>query len=351
MGANASDQALVYLDAGRPREALEVLGLHLASTPDDVRALCLTARALIDAGDRAQAAASAQRALSLSPENEWAWRLLAIARTDAGQFDAARKAAARAREIAPWNWQTHFQVAAVDVSAKHVTPATQAAASRAAELAPNEAMTHFMVGNVALANKDLTGAEKAYRRALALDPHMPAAQNNLSLVIMRRGATGAAAAGFVDILANDPTSELARRNTLAAIASTVAQARFVLGAGVIITSMVHVAALTQGGGTGYSESAQFGGAMVAAGVGLAWIVLGVRFVAGAGVRLRRILRAAWRFDRWICWIAALALAVYAALVLAAAMPASGDGWGQLAILLYVCLLGLTFVRRARRDRK
>jgi tetratricopeptide (TPR) repeat protein len=347
-GASVTQRAGVYLDAGRPLEALRLLGPHLASQPEDVHALCLQARARVDSGDAAGGVESARRAISLAPENEWAWRLLAIAESDAGNHAVAVDAAARAREIAPLTWQTHVQVAAVDIKAGTVTRDTLAAALRAVELAPENAHTHLTVGNVHLAQKSLKDAEAAFRRALALDPQLESARNNLAVASLRQGATGTAAASFVDILAANPASDLARRNVLAAIAATVARGRILLGAGVLGSVALRNASLSASSSAAAVDT-RFATILVVIAIGVGWTVLGVRFVAGAGIRLKQILRAAWRFDRWICWISLIGLASYCALIVAAVSPAATSGtWVTAAVLSYAVLIGCTFVRRAKR---
>jgi Tfp pilus assembly protein PilF len=348
--ASVTERAAVYLDASRPLDALRLLGPYLASAPEDVRALCLHARALVDSGDARRGAESARRAVSLAPEDEWAWRVLALAESDAGNHHAAAGAAARARELAPLTWQTHMQAASVDLVAGTATRATLAAALRAVELAPHQAVTHFMVGNVHLAQHSPKDAEKAFRRALALDPQMESARNNLAVASMRQGATGAAAAGFVDVLAANPVSDLARRNVLAAVAATVNRGRILLGAGVVASVVLRNASIAaaEGSSSVAALDAKVATILVVIAIGLGWTVLGVRFVAGAGIRLRQILRAAWRFDRWICWIALLGVAVYAALIVTAVSPTGSSGvWLTGALLCYAVLILCTYIRRSR----
>ena len=341
--ANSVARAAVFLDAGRPDEALTLLSAHLASEPDDVRALCLITRAYVATGHAQEGVASGKRAVSLAPDSEWALRALASAFSTLGRHADAKAAAVRARELAPNSWLTHCQVASVDTTAKDITSETRVAALRAVQLAPNEPLAHYQLGNVALAMSELDSAESAYRRALALDPQMEPARNNLAIVTLRQGSAGAAAASFVDILADNPTSTLARRNTLAAISATVARARFLLGAGVVAANLMWNITHGQGEGSG-----QAGIIAAAAAVGLGWIVLTVNFVAGAGFRLRYILRAVWRFDRTQCGIVLVALVVYASLVVAAAEPQAAAFWIATSIVLYFGLFLFSVARRNAR---
>lgn len=312
-----------------------------------MRALILAARAETASGNAVRGVEHAQRALSLSPDNEWAWRVLALALSDAGRFDDARDAAARATALAPDNWRAHLQAAAVDVKAQTVTFETQAAATRAVQLAPNEPLTHLTLGNVALAKGYLNAAEDAYRRALALDPQLESARNNLAVVSLRQGSLGEAAAGFVDLLSDSPTSVQARGNLLASVARMLARVRLVLGAGVFGTVLVWFTTREQAQvSDGSALAAQLGMLLFVVGVGVAWIVLATRFVSGAGVRSRLIVRAVWRFDRRQSWTALLAAATYAVLVVAALQPTGAGVWGMAAIVLYATLT--LIARRGRR---
>jgi tetratricopeptide (TPR) repeat protein len=209
---NEADRANSFLNAGRPEEAQKLLSRHLTENPDDVRALCLMARALSETRNFEQALSASQAALKLAPGEEWAWRLASVAYVGLHDYPKARSAAEKAKELAPNLWIAHLQLVNVDIAFGRVTSRTQTLASELVRLAPNEPDSHMILGNVALQLKKPAAAEEAYRTALRIDPSHAGAKHNLSVAQLHRGKTGIAAAGFVDILSNDPQYALALRN-------------------------------------------------------------------------------------------------------------------------------------------
>ncbi|MEN0083377.1 MAG: tetratricopeptide repeat protein [Leifsonia sp.] len=342
--ATVHDRATLYLDAKRAEDAVAILGRHLASEPDDVKALCIMGRALCETGETEEAVRSTRRAVSLAPSDEWAWRVLALAFASNGDHTEAREAAERAIEIAPDAWRTHLQRAVVDLRAGKADFATQTAALRAVELAPGEAQTHYILGNAALARRSWDAADAAYRRALAIDPQLEAARNNLAVVALRRGDNGTASAGFVDILAQNPGSVTARRNVLAAVANTIWRARF------IVCFVVPIVALCELGWRwsppGQRTVSHIGALSISimltvtVGLGLAYLV--VRFTRGSGVRLRPVLRAVRVFDPLQLWIASAIVLTYAALVVS--LSADNTAWLVATAIAYVGVLAATFTR-------
>jgi tetratricopeptide (TPR) repeat protein len=352
VGGTVHDRATLYLDAGRSAEAVALLTTHLASEPDDVRALCLNGRAFCAAGDPSAGVENARRAIAIDPDNEWAWRVLALALSANGDHAGARDAAARATRIAPDNWRAHLQAATVDVSAGLATFQTQMAAMRAVELAPNEPLAHLTMGNVALAKKYWTSAEEAYRRALALDPHLEAAKHNLALVTLHKGETGAAAAGFVDILATSPTSKLARRNVLASFSALIVRARVVVGFAILMVEFFSLCSQSEVRTDPTVAMVVFAADIVIVlGVGVALVYLMVQFVSGARRRLLQIVRAVRRFDPFQAAIALGLVVSYIVLAVAISAPVTqNSGSIALAFLLYSAVVALALIRRRRRNR-
>ncbi|WP_431278630.1 tetratricopeptide repeat protein [Leifsonia poae] len=346
-GASIHDRATLYLDAKREDDAVAILARHLATEPDDVKALCLMGRALCETGNTEEAVSSTRRAVSLAPANEWAWRVLALALASNGDHIEAREAARQAVAIAPDSWRTHLQLATVDLRAGHVDFETQTAAMRAVELAPNEAHTHYTLGNVALATRSWVAADGAYRRALAIDPHLQAARNNLAIVSLRQGDNGAASAGFIDILAENPSSVTARRNVLAAASNTIWRARFIVGFIVPVVALCEL-------GWRWAPSSQrtlshigalsLGIALTVI-IGLGLIFLIVRFAMGTGARLRPVLRAVRLFDPMQLWIATGIVVTYAALVMS--MITDSGAWLSATVIAYVAVLATTYARQGR----
>lgn len=75
---------------------------------------------------------------------------------------------------------------------------------RATERAPNNARAHYHHGNVLLALERFTEAEASFRRAIALDPALLEAGNNLGNVLRRQGRELAALDSYRAVLARRP---------------------------------------------------------------------------------------------------------------------------------------------------
>ncbi|UFS60792.1 tetratricopeptide repeat protein [Subtercola endophyticus] len=310
--AQASDSALLhartYLSLGKPADALRALAAHLATHPDDERGLCLASQAHLVSGEPARALEAAQRAAALTPENEWAWRLVALSYSKLGRHAEARAAAATALAIAPQLWVTHAQVAQVDIAAKRITAESRLAAREATRLAPMEPDAHLTAGNVALASHDWSTAESAFRSALKLEPGHAAARNNLSLVLLRQGKAGSAAAGFVDILATDPDSEVAVRNLRAVAAVALRHLHFVLWVAFAIVTVAFSSASQSDGSPMYGIVWSDFLALVAAVSGIVVLVYVLRLRRSAGARFGQFIRSVPRLDRLLTvWAGLLAV--------------------------------------------
>ncbi|WP_051092490.1 tetratricopeptide repeat protein [Cryocola sp. 340MFSha3.1] len=200
-----------YLAVDNLPSARRSLARLLARDPDDVDALCTQARIAIAESDWTGAVDASVRASALAPGNPWPYRLLAIARSGQGRHSAARSAAAAARKAAPGDWQSHFVVATVHLRSGRVSAEAKDSAREALRLAPDEAAVHDLQGDLALAQGFVEDAERAYRRALALDPENPEYRTDLAATKLRNGRAAAAAVACMDVLAADPGSPQALR--------------------------------------------------------------------------------------------------------------------------------------------
>lgn len=318
-------QAQRYLDVGRPSEALRVLSRHLASHPDDVEGLCLAALAYDSLEDHRQTLELAHRAASLAPDNEWPWRLIAAANIELRKFSAARKAALNAQRLAPGEWRTHVQLAQVALSASNIAPValsaskitreSQEAAAEAVRLAPEEPDAHFVLGNVLFAAHKLKDAEEAFRRALSLNAQHAGARHSLSLVMLRRGKTGEAAAGFIDVLATDPNF----RNALTNLRSIVASRLWWLHLFVGISSVIFFAEAR-------SETHDFRGTVFSLIIVLfigGFIVFQiVKIRKGSGSRFKQFAKSILHTDKLLIVWGALVCATYLTMILALIVPPS-----------------------------
>lgn len=209
---NTLAYAALLVSNQRWRDAVAVLGPHLASNPDDGEAWRLMARCQLGMDRPRSAEDAAQRALAIEPDSEWAHRLISIAYLDREIFSSARRAAEEAIRLDPNSWQAHHQRAHVDVEEGVVNRRTWAAARRAVELAPEEPQAHLLLGLVALQSKNRSLAAAEFREALALDPNNAMAANNLAVVQSRRRRLASAGALFSSALRSSPNERLFAAN-------------------------------------------------------------------------------------------------------------------------------------------
>jgi len=204
--------AEAHLDGGRPRDALRSISVALASTPDDTQAMGLFVRAQLELENWAAALAAAQRLVTLAPDETGPLILLALSYAGTANWTDALSAGRTVITLDPHAWQGFTLLAHLQVNAKTVTDETFELAREAIRLAPDLAEPHVELGNVWLAKRKWAKAEDCYRTALRIDPSDLEARNNLALVASRRGDAGSSAAALIEMLAENPQSEVALFN-------------------------------------------------------------------------------------------------------------------------------------------
>jgi cytochrome c-type biogenesis protein CcmH/NrfG len=323
----SNERARMLLEAERPREALTELRASLSEDPNNAETLRLLGQALLLADRGPQGAkdaiAAAQQSLASDPDNSFAWRILSVAYTRLGSHDASRDAARTGLRLDPAEWRNHTAVAHADASAKAVGNDTLAAVSAAIRLAPNEPETHFAAGRVAGAQNKRKVAAQHYSRALELDPQHPGSRNNLAVIRMAQGDTGAAAAGFVGLLASDPNSRLALFNLRVAARRSIRIVNVILWFALIFaTSGLGVQSYTPTRGIAIGVTVLAVGCIVG-------YFLWIRRKAGA--YFGRFVRSIPRTDRLLAvWALVLAASVVA-LVIALFVPVG------VAVIVYAVL--------------
>ncbi|UFS59091.1 tetratricopeptide repeat protein [Subtercola endophyticus] len=111
-------RAIIYLESGRAQEAQKIIAEHLSLRPDDVEALIILSRALIQLDDSAGAVKVASRASSIVPNDARAWRAVAAALSNLNRYEEARDSALTCLRLEPTSWaalrETH-QAACVSI--------------------------------------------------------------------------------------------------------------------------------------------------------------------------------------------------------------------------------------------
>ena len=176
----AAGNALVSLD--RPAEALPHLEQVVARLPWHGTAHRLLATAHFDLGNHRQADRSIVEAIRLGPDDFRPW--YELARMCHEQHDApnALKWATRALELAPGN----PDVVNLYAVCGGKTGTTGAPAEAVLALDPEHAFAHVNLGRDHLQAGDHRKAEACFRRALAIEPLMRVAREDLLLAVRRR---------------------------------------------------------------------------------------------------------------------------------------------------------------------
>lgn len=216
--ATALRRTSTLLELGRWQEAAQEVARYLATDPQDTRALCMHAQALLGTGDLDGALRSAGAAAATAPSEEWPHRLASLALQRLGRTDEAVVAAERSVQAAPFLAVPHVRLAQALLAQGRDLHRARGVAGQAVSMAPHLVEAHIAVGGVAAAQRRLGDAEAAFRHALAMDPQNSVAHNELARLHLRRrrglgpGQLAAAASGFRDAVRVDPTQEVARRN-------------------------------------------------------------------------------------------------------------------------------------------
>lgn len=182
--------------------------LHLS--PSHAPTLAKLGRALSAAGQAAEAIEMLERSCLADPANADHANALGAALAQAGLPDRARTAWQRSVSLDPAHAEAWRNWGLLEAEAGGWEPAVQALA-RAVVLEP-DALASYRLG-VALARLGrIDEAAEAYRRAVALDPSLPEAWNNLGHVTAQQGRPEDALAPLNEALKRRPDYVEARYN-------------------------------------------------------------------------------------------------------------------------------------------
>lgn len=201
-----------HLDGGRPADALTIISGVIASTPDDTDAIGLYVRAQLELENWDAALTSSQRLVNLAPDETGPLILLSLAYAGTERWSESIAAARTVIRLDPHAWQGFTLLTHLQVNATEITDETFELAHEAIRLAPDVAEPQVELGNVWLAKRKWSKADDSYRAALRIEPGNLEARNNLALVASHRGDAGSSAATFVEMLTQNPRSEIALLN-------------------------------------------------------------------------------------------------------------------------------------------
>ena len=188
-------QALAFLQAGRPQEALRLCRQILTAQPDHTDALNLGGVAAFQSGDVNQGLKLVQGAVARRPEYVDAHNNLGNMLKALGRFDEAEAAYRRALKIKPDHFDAHYNLGIVLEASARFNEA-EAAYGCALEINPGFAEAHFNLGNALKALGKLDEAVGAYGRALKIRPDHADAHTNLGSVLWELGKFDEAEAAY-----------------------------------------------------------------------------------------------------------------------------------------------------------
>ncbi|MEV6607919.1 tetratricopeptide repeat protein [Kutzneria sp. NPDC051319] len=318
-------RARTLIDLGRHEQARAELAKALADDPASTEAWCLMAQCEQKAGDPQAMLHAARQALASNPDSEWAHRLQSLALHKLRRHEEAIAAAREATRLAPHQWQQYVVLvtALIPLLDKHYVEATEAA-DQAVQLAPLQAETHLTRGVLNGAKGNLPEAERNYREALRLDPENAAARNNLATIELRSNNLEAATAGFAAALAENPRLQVARDNIDLVCRRVLRGARLAAQTVFIGTGFVTI---TYDGGPTFPT-------VVAALLAVMWLVMVAKLVGRLAKPVRSHLGRLIRNDRRHTPTVLSTVAFIAAALAAAWMPVSVLTAGILATVVY-----------------
>ncbi len=158
--------------------------------------------------------ASYRRALQFKPDSVEALSGLARVYDWLGRFEDALASYAKAAAAKPDFYEAHARMAVMLAALQRFEEAL-ACQARAAALNPDAALTHYAMAEILLHRRDEASAREAvrcFRAALAVNPALVSAWNDLGLVLRSMGEFDEAANCFRKVLEMQPNSPAAHYN-------------------------------------------------------------------------------------------------------------------------------------------
>lgn len=208
---NSMEHALALQADSRKPEGLTILRGLSRAHPDGFVFQSTYARALLDAGQAAAAAAVYREIVKKWPADAMAYQDLAVAAREAGYTQEALKATEAALAIDSSNPAALNGLGLLQIEAGRFA-AARSAFERAVTADPTNASYWVNVGNAARELGDLAGAEKAYTSALTFDPKSADAENGVGVLLVQAGRPSDAVAHFERALLLSPSFHEARLN-------------------------------------------------------------------------------------------------------------------------------------------
>jgi Flp pilus assembly protein TadD len=200
----------------RYEDALTWAGRAIAADPENVRAHCLLALALLHLKRHREALRAAEATAVQGPAEEWPHRLRSAILLRQRRKRPALAAAREAARLAPALPEALYALCVAELACRHLK-AGEAAANRLSAIAPERVIAHQARGQAALARRRWGQADACFRRALALDAQSAEALEGLGVALHRQGRRREAIDCFHDAARLNPTGGSAKGNLQAAL--------------------------------------------------------------------------------------------------------------------------------------
>ena len=335
------DRGAALLDAARPEQARVLLAQAVGEAPEDDRARCLLALALLRCDQPQEALEAANGAVATAPDEEWTHRLASLALAELGQSAEAVRAAREAVRLDPQVWAAHRQLAATLRSVGQLAEA-EAEARRALGLASHESEAHSELGRVLLARHLVGPAQAAFRAALEQNPADAVARHELARAQLAGRDYAGAVTGFGAALGEDPTLASARHNIDLTVRVAVSRVAVLAALACFLTTrVVGGVAVTHPDviGLGSSRLLMFGIALAICGLAIG---LGGRHYRRLPPPLRPVARQAVRADKallvsFVCLCLAVLMLLASSVAPGSLLRPMATAAGLLAILARLSL--------------
>ncbi|TDC01388.1 tetratricopeptide repeat protein [Micromonospora fluostatini] len=321
-------RAQLLAELGRYDEAAAELGYAVALDPGNPLALTMLAQVHLAAGRPAEARTAAESAVAAVPHFVPALVTRALALVDLGEYAEAARTADEILTLGPNDAYAQRSAAAILAGARNGQPALNAA-WRGVELAPEEPQAHLVLGLVAARLELFDLAERAYREALRLDPQLAEARHDMGVLRLEQRRYAEALEHLAEAAAMSPGRVDSRRTISDGLRRLV-----LYGAGWSLVATVLVACLAAGNG---AMSRFFAAAAALGGGLLVW-----RYAAKLPGLTSTILPGLLRSDRPLA-VAVYAVAAAPALILLYAL--FGTPWPLVLAIAVTAVAQLAVYRR------
>ena len=196
------------LQAGNAAEAVAPLNQYVQLRPQDAEGYYVLGRAYRAIGQFEQVVAMFSKAVELRPEDYDTRYQFAMALWRTGDRHTALRQLDAAERLKPDQIQVHSARARICVELGETDQAVKESESvkrlTSHERDLEQASSYMGIGNVSLQRGDLNNAEAQFRKALQLDPHSAGARSNLGLVLGLLHRPQDAQREFQEAIALDP---------------------------------------------------------------------------------------------------------------------------------------------------